>query len=1557
MELLRTWNILPSVVIGHSSGEIATAYTVGGISRSSAWKVAYYRGVVSQNLKDHGTAKMAMMSVGLSEAEAKEFLEESGIHGTDVTIACINSNKNVTLSGDAAAIDALDARFQKTDIFARKLKVDIAYHSKYMNSVAATYEGFLTSLQAGIPLSDNVSMVSSVTGSLISPTTLTSSSYWVQNMVSSVDFLQAVNNICSDAKVMGGRRLGKTNVRVDHLIEIGPHSALQGPLKEILSQTQRGKAIKYNSVLSRHKSAISTSLDLAGILHSLGYPVNIATINNRGSESQNLSMLTDLPAYPFNHAKLHWQESRLSRNFRFRPHSHHELLGSAVPDWNPQNARWRNFISLEDHPWVEDHKVNGVCLYPAAGMLIMALEGARQIADPEREIVGYRFKDVVVKNAIVLRTSDAKVETELELSPNGERSGDFLLWSTFRLFVYESDSSSEACAGLIAVEYAQSRNDEVSNEKQRNARLSALAAKHKLAREECIAGISETEIYETLTQVGLEYGPTFQTLKGIKCDNSGGASASIDLQEWKEHTTNTDIEPHFIHPAALDTILQLGIVALSDGGKKEITTMVPTRFDELWLSAKSASSISQTDVIEAYSRALMNGPRHCDVFVTASDAISGLPRLSLSFGATSVTATESASTQLAIKPVAYNMDWKPDLDLLGNDEVLSYCASKVDKTKFLPASEHKVDDKLLYCTLMFWRANKSLKNDIPVHAKYASWMRHILSQETLVPQFTQSQLEQLSNDQIYVDQLETTVEECDSEGRLMVRVGRNLQGILNGTIDSMELLFKDEAMSEYYRHSSVAYKAFSEVNAYIDALSHKNPNLKVLEIGAGTGSGTMDLMEVLTHHGDNELGSPRFSEYQFTDISPSFFKDAQEKFKEFGDRFKFSVLDIGKDPVAQGLEEDHYDLVVASNVLHATPNISETLKNAHKVLKTGGKLILYEFINPESIRIGFIFGLFSGWWLSSEPNRQWSPLMPENEWDVFLLNSGFGGIDCAFKDFEGDDHTVVGMVSTAVKEPKILDRNDNEKFYLITSDNSAAQKCLASELQENMLELVPLGAQIVSLSEMEELDLHNSTCIILPKAGGSLLNGLSSKDFVSIQQIVSSVRNILWVSYDVGYPESNPTQGMIDGFRRVLSHELSELKFATLLLPHSQEPNGTGYVLQVLKKLISPNNEEIDLEYQVKDGNVCVPRLVEANYMNKFLASNKHQQAPQPTNFRRGHSRALKLAMGTVASLDSFHFVDDESVGISLGDMEIEIEVKASGLNFKDVLVALGQVSEYQIGIECAGIVSRTGNHTGFHVGDRVCAVVDESLSTFARCDARCAVLVPEIIPLVEAAALPISFSTAYYSINNLAKLKKGETILIHSGAGGLGQACIQLAKLHDAEIFTTVGTKEKKEFLINQYNIPESHIFSSHTNEFVEGLKSLTGGRGVDVVINSLSGEGLQNTWDCIAPFGRFIETSMKDAISHNNLPMVAFSRMATFSGVHLIYLKNNDKDVMEEVLGNVMTLMEGGKITVQKPLSIFNSGEIENGFRLIQSGKSMGKVVIKFGEDDVVQVSEISP
>lgn len=301
------------------------------------------------------------MTVGLSVAEAQAYIDKL-THEDEksaTVIACINSPKNVTLSGPQAQLDVLQAILDKKSLFARKLKVGVAYHSPYMNNVAKEYHSLIENIDPGLPIGGRITMISSVTGQIIDLTDLTKADYWVQNMVSTVKFADAVSKIILQTrnrpKKLGARR---SLVTVDILLELGPHSTMQGPLRDILTG-MKNTAIPYISALARHTSALTTSLEMAGRLYCLGCSLNVGAIqvaDENGVGSQHV--LPDLPEYPFNHAQSYWHESRLSREFRFRKHPRNLLLGTTVPDWNPLEARWRNIIKASENPWIEYHKVS-----------------------------------------------------------------------------------------------------------------------------------------------------------------------------------------------------------------------------------------------------------------------------------------------------------------------------------------------------------------------------------------------------------------------------------------------------------------------------------------------------------------------------------------------------------------------------------------------------------------------------------------------------------------------------------------------------------------------------------------------------------------------------------------------------------------------------------------------------------------------------------------------------------------------------------------------------------------------------------------------------------------------------------------------------------------------------------------------------------------------------------------------------------------------------------------------------------------------------------------------
>lgn len=238
-----------------------------------------------------------------------------------------------------------------------------------------------------------------------------------------------------------------------------------------------------------------------------------------------------------------------------------------------------------------------------------------------------------------------------------------------------------------------------------------------------------------------------------------------------------------------------------------------------------------------------------------------------------------------------------------------------------------------------------------------------------------------------------------------------------------------------------------------------------------------------------------------------------------------------------------------------------------------------------------------------------------------------------------------------------------------------------------------------------------------------------------------------------------------------------------------------------------------------------------------------------------------RLAIGKQGMLDTLHFVEDQKADEApLGDDELELEVKATGVNFRDIMTCMGLVASKGLGVEGSGVVLRTGiNAVGdFQRGDRVATLsMGGAHATKTRCDHRVTTKLPEGMTFEEAAAAATVHAAANFTLNRLAKLQKGQSILIHAAAGGLGQAAVQLSQKLGLTVYATVSTEDKRRILTEHYGVPDENIFNSRDASFAQGISRCTEGRGVDCILNSLSGELLRVSWNCLATFGTFIEVN----------------------------------------------------------------------------------------------------
>lgn len=289
------------------------------------------------------------------------------------------------------------------------------------------------------------------------------------------------------------------------------------------------------------------------------------------------------------------------------------------------------------------------------------------------------------------------------------------------------------------------------------------------------------------------------------------------------------------------------------------------------------------------------------------------------------------------------------------------------------------------------------------------------------------------------------------------------------------------------------------------------------------------------------------------------------------------------------------------------------------------------------------------------------------------------------------------------------------------------------------------------------------------------------------------------------------------------------------------------------------------------------------------------------------------------------------------------VRVYYSSLNFRDVMRATGKLSmeapgktrllqECVIGLELSGIDIK---------GKRIMSMVqNKGLSNQIICDRNMTWEVPTHWSLEEAATVPVTYGTAYYALYLRGNMKKGDKVLIHSGSGGVGLAAINVALSEGCEVFTTVGTQEKREFIRKHFpRIPETHIGNSRDTTFEQMINVYTRGRGVDIVLNSLAEEKLQASVRCLGKDGRFLEIGKYDLTSNNPLGMESFSKGISFHGVlldNLFFASNRMKQAFKDL---VQAGLDNGVI---KPLyrTVFARDQLENAFRFMAAGKHIGKV-----------------
>ncbi|KAG9237170.1 reducing type I polyketide synthase 10 [Amylocarpus encephaloides] len=556
VSLLQDWNIVPRVVIGHSSGEISAAFSAGYLTAVEAVAIAYYRGLAVSNAPVNG----AMAAVGLCREASEHEITALGLQ-EQIRVACVNSPESSTVSGDASAIDRLVTVLTERGVFARELKTDNkAYHSHHMLKVGQHYEDLVSTVYAKRTSSNldafNTKMFSSVTGQLGTKKLIDSPSYWRRNLESPVLFDTAMRDMMTE--------------QASHFVEIGPHSALQQPIKQIerAIEGKEGSNV-YSSTITRGKDAERTLLDLCGALFLHQQPISVSKANRLASIDDDSKIfgssskvVHDLPAYSWNHSAMLWNESRVSADFRAREHARHDLLGSKVLGTAERTSQWRNVLRVKEVPWLEDHKLGSTMVFPGAGYLALAAEALSQVQKSAgADLPGVIFHQVHILNVLVLEDEKHGMEvfTELRPSPISSATSSGKWWQ-FEITSLAAKMSTIHASGMIAV-HGESTIP--------NPRF-----------DYSLESMEEQAIrtwYDKLAKEGLRFGPTFRSLTKIYHDRARKVCRTVSETQLLQGGVVDEVKqsPYLVHPITLDALLQAAIIASAAGSIPKLRGKVP----------------------------------------------------------------------------------------------------------------------------------------------------------------------------------------------------------------------------------------------------------------------------------------------------------------------------------------------------------------------------------------------------------------------------------------------------------------------------------------------------------------------------------------------------------------------------------------------------------------------------------------------------------------------------------------------------------------------------------------------------------------------------------------------------------------------------------------------------------------------------------------------------------------------------------------------------------------------------------------------------------------------
>lgn len=1491
---------------GHSVGEVAAAYAARALSLDDAVSVIAKRSLHQAVLAGEGT----MAAVKLGEDAALELIR--ALELDNLFVAAVNAPNSVTISGPYDQIKSLREKARKRKVAVQLLDINYPFHHPLIDKAKAAFFGDAPKIS---PRNSKISFISTVTGTPLNGEALTPE-YWWQNVRQPVKFLHA-----TEAAIALG-----CNV----FLEVSPRPILSSYVSDIAQQVSA--SVNVVPTLQREESTDGQDPVSQSMARAVAFGAAVDEKQVFGKRNAFVS----LPVLPFDKTDLHPESTSDRADIYGRTNQQgYTLVGWRV---DPNGTTWKNHVDAYLFPDLAEHVVDDRAILPGSGFIEIALSAAR---------LHFSSDHIEISNLEIVRP--------LELSQN-------------RLFELSTVISTETGDLQIRSRERLSEDDWAVHAVARVRKLTASEHSEPVdfALEPVTAVVDAAKAYRTAANFGLDYGPRFQLMEKATC--YGDRLVAVELR--KPADAGHPLLNYNLNPLSVDAVFH-GLVALFDrfSGEHGGAPYIPVRFGRIRIEAVGKTVRKAMVEIERISSASIkanfhlldeNGERiatlaDCRFKRTYLKQHKSLDALSFHY--------EKVPSLLA----------KPDAALAG---------SEIRRTApfFMPSDDGQLDNE----TFLFNAAVFRAIHDIAIKLGKGSYALRIdaLPQDPEFRRFLVNGLHLLADAGFatYADGEWTFEKDCPLPPVLEV-LGELYSGSPDRTVEIvlindvyrevLDRLDAGEPAVDQEREDARAPSFISEATLDHFAI-HSNiaKNRMRLLLAAlrnclTQNDGTQRTLRIL------ELGSTsaHFSR-ELADLAASHAASLTIYEPDAGARRNLEIA-FETDANVQIIDRKQLDaLQPVDIVLSASDDLHDILDADMANQFANGRLSQVElFLAAQSapgVANDFAFGLSKDWFsrsLSSEfPIGR---LLTAAEWQKRLEGMGFLSAEIAPRDLPGGSLILIealgrqpanpaempaatedaapggscivlhdGRLGTArlLSAALSLGRNDIIPV-LTTSDLEADKKSLLDAIDENAGKL----RGVICLSPFGSVTAEDSSGILQDRVLALSALAAACSEYQGRPGAAKAQIRLVVVAPGGAPVKETGSSGVTSAvnaglwaFARVLRNEYEIFDLRSI--DTNSAADTPERLLDVAFKALELNGPNREWLLDEKTGALSELRIVPgasvqaSRTTREFEAAVIRQQVPSQVTSIRWENCATP----------------------QIGPSDVLVKVAATGLNFRDVMWAMGMLPEEaledgfagaSIGMEFSGEVVSVGSDiTDLVPGDNVMAIAASAFSTHVSVNRAGVAKLPAGIDPVSAATIPVVFLTAYYAINELGRMRPNETILIHGAAGGVGLAALQVAKHVGATVIATAGTEEKRRFL---ETLGADHVFDSRSLGFVQDVLDVTDGKGVDLVLNSLFGEAMEQSLSLVKPFGRFLELGKRDYYADSKIGLRPFRRNVSYFGIDADQLLVLHPDLSRRMLTEIGALFEQG-IFSPLPFRAFEFDEIGDAFRLMQNAGHIGKIVV---------------